>query len=155
MARATSFNPFFRVAGSGYAADERGTSEHAQVSRGWQSEWSLERDEPLEAHALSKNPCVVYGLPRNVRNAADIVALCERAIAGARATRVFVPRGEDFAFVTFRAEEDARALCASGLECEDERGTRARCEVDAARTPGPAVCRWRARLRDDDACARS
>lgn len=151
-ASTASFNPFFRIAGSGYAVDERGTTEHAQVTRGWQSAWSLE-DEPLESHALSQNPCVAYDLPRNVRNAADIIALCERATAGAKPTRVFVPHGEDFAFVTFPTEDAARALCASGLSCEDDTGARVACEVAAARTPAPALCRWRARLRDASARA--
>lgn len=142
------FNPFFRIAGSGYAVDERGAAEHAQITRGWQSDWSLERDEPLEAHALSKNPCVAYDVPKHARNAADIIALCERATAGETPTRVFVPRGEDFAFITFPSEDGARALCASGLPCEDDGGASIACEVEAARIPGPALCRWRARLRE-------
>ena len=75
-----TFAPFFRVAGSGYAIDEKGTPEYNQLRYGWQSQWRVEDDE-LERHLRSKNPCVVYDLPRRRRNAADVVAACERAVA--------------------------------------------------------------------------
>ena len=36
------------------------------------------RGRRVERHLRSKNPCVVYDLPRRRRNAADVVAACER-----------------------------------------------------------------------------
>ena len=40
-----TFAPFFRVAGSGYAIDEKGTPEYNQLRYGWQSQWRVEDDE--------------------------------------------------------------------------------------------------------------
>jgi hypothetical protein len=163
-----NFAPFFRVAGSGYAIDEKGTPEYNQLRYGWQSQWRVEDDE-LERHSRSKNPCVVYDLPRRRRNAADVVAACEAEVKH-RIKRCFIPDGESFAILTCESEEGAAALCARGLRFDDddddddddaettgvndgtnERSSSGTCRVEALRVPGPAVTRWRRRLRGEEA----
>ena len=172
-----TFAPFFRVAGSRYAIDEKGTPEYNQLRYGWQSQWRVEDDE-LERHLRSKNPCVVYDLPHRRRNAADVVAACEAEVRH-KIKRCFIPEGESFAILTCASEEDAAALCERGVRFDDdddddddddeneETTSRARenddarersdasrtCPVEALRVPGPAVTAWRRRLRGEDARA--
>ena len=141
-----TFAPFFRIAGTGYAIDEKGTPEYRQMKHGWQSEWTMD-DEPTESHALSSNPVVMYDVPENSRNAADVIAACERALDGERVVRAFVPPGRDFAFVTFARDEGAKALCDRGVAFDYGRGNAIACACAPARVPGPAVVRWRDELR--------
>jgi hypothetical protein len=106
----------------------------------------------------------VYDLPEHRRNAADVTAACERATAPkGKVTRAFAPPGVDFVFVTFAREEDAAALCASGLAFEDDdddddddeakamdeaKGKNTKVyECEAVRIPGPALVRWRQSMR--------
>jgi len=146
------FAPFFAIAGAGYAMDIQGTPEYRQMHHGWQAQWTIE-DDPLQAHALSANPCVVYDITDASASAADVIDACERATGGGKVARCFAPDGADFAFVTFAEDAHAARLCADGVviaHCGEEPRT-----VMPARIPAPALVKWRADVRARCATAKA
>jgi hypothetical protein len=146
------FAPFLAIAGSGYDIDIQGTPEYRQMHHGWQAQWTIE-DDPLQAHALSANPCVVYGVTDASASAADVIDACERATGGGKVARCFAPSGADFAFVTFAEDAHAARLCADGVviaHCGEEPR-----KVMPARIPAPALVKWRADVRARCATAKA
>ena len=147
------FAPFFAIAGAGYAMDIQGTPEYRQMHHGWQAQWTIE-DDPLQAHALSANPCVVYDITDGASaSAADVIDACERATGGGKVARCFAPDGADFAFVTFAEDAHAARLCADGVviaHCGEAPRT-----VMPARIPAPALVKWRADVRARCATAKA